>query len=197
MNNLVVVVLVLGSSFYLVKGFEATLKKSDLWMAIGLVTFGVVSTHFLVCTSMGYGEIYSAYMILGTLLLLLAVSDATTYQLPTDLLIFGLVAGVILVILAGGLKWYMNILVATGVFFLIIILRKILRGGLGEGDAYVVAMIALYLGGMHMLVVVLVGLLLSSVVGIGMMIFAGKSRKTVLPFVPFIAVAHIGVLLFW
>ena len=197
MNNLVVVLLVLGSLFYLAKGLDLTLEKSALWMTVGLVAVGIISTHFLGRIRLGYGETYSDYMILGTILLLLAVSDATTYQLPTDLLVFGLVVGVLLVIRAGGPKWYMNILVATVVFFLIFLLGKILRGGIGEGDAYVVAMIALYLGGMHMLVVVLAGLLLSSVVGIGMMIFAGKSRKTVLPFVPFIAIAHIGVLLFW
>ena len=47
MNNLVVVVLVLGSLFYLVKGLEPTLNKSALWVASGLVTSGIISTHFL------------------------------------------------------------------------------------------------------------------------------------------------------
>ena len=197
MNNLVVIIVLAGSLSYLFWGLGLQLSLKTHWQLAGFVTVCSLITHGLIVSKVGYGHTYVAYMCLCSLLLLLGVSDAMTYQLPTDLLVFGLIAGLVLILLEGDSTWWMNIVVAAGVFLFIYLLGKLLRGGIGEGDAYVVAMLALYLGGMHMLVVVLVGLLFSALIGIGMMIFGGKSRKTVLPFVPFMAVAHISLLLFW
>lgn len=70
-------------------------------------------------------------------------------------------------------------------FYLIAVLSK---GGMGGGDIKMMAMIGAFSGWKSVLLTTFAGSLLGSLVGISLMIFKGKGRKTRIPFGPFLAV---------
>ncbi len=70
------------------------------------------------------------------------------------------------------------------VFYVIAVLS---RGGMGGGDIKMMAMIGAFAGWKSVLLTTFAGSLLGSFVGICLMIFKGKGRKTKIPFGPFLA----------
>ena len=73
-------------------------------------------------------------------------------------------------------------------FFVIAVLSK---GGMGGGDIKMMAMIGAFSGWKSVLLTTFAGSLLGSVVGISLMVFKGKGRKTKIPFGPFLAIGAI------
>jgi len=85
-------------------------------------------------------------------------------------------------------------LFAGGVsFYLIAILSK---GGMGGGDVKMMAMVGAFMGWKGVFLTTLVGSLTGSLVGIALMIFKGKGRKTKIPFGPFLALGSLVTLFF-
>jgi leader peptidase (prepilin peptidase)/N-methyltransferase len=80
-----------------------------------------------------------------------------------------------------------------GLFYLIAILS---RGGMGGGDIKMMAMIGAFMGWKAVLLTTFLGSIFGSVVGIFLMVFKGKGRKTKIPFGPFLAIGSI-ITLFW
>lgn len=73
-------------------------------------------------------------------------------------------------------------------FYLIAFLSK---GGMGGGDIKLMAMIGGFLGWKSILLTTFSGSLLGSIIGIFLMVFKGKGRKTKIPFGPFLAAGAI------
>jgi leader peptidase (prepilin peptidase)/N-methyltransferase len=71
-----------------------------------------------------------------------------------------------------------------GLFYLIAILS---RGGMGGGDIKMMAMVGTFMGWKAVLLTTFIGSLAGSIVGISLMAFKGKGRKTKIPFGPFLA----------
>jgi leader peptidase (prepilin peptidase)/N-methyltransferase len=85
-------------------------------------------------------------------------------------------------------------LLAGGVtFYLIAILS---RGGMGGGDVKMMAMVGSFMGWEGVFLTTLVGSLTGSLIGIGLIIFKGKGRKTKIPFGPFLALGSLVALFF-
>ena len=84
--------------------------------------------------------------------------------------------------------------VVGGGLLLIIILVS--RGGMGAGDMKLMAMIGLFVGLRGVAVVLLAGFIFGALVGIAMMILGHATRKSALPFAPYLALATI-VEVFW
>ncbi len=84
-------------------------------------------------------------------------------------------------------------LLGGGIFYLIALLSK---GGMGGGDIKLMAMIGGLLGWKGVFATTFFGSLSGSLVGIFLMIFKGKGRKTKIPFGPFLAFGAI-ISLFW
>ena len=76
-------------------------------------------------------------------------------------------------LLSGGLAFYLIAVVS--------------RGGMGGGDIKMMAMVGAFLGWKSVLCTTFSGSLLGSLVGIFLMVFKGKGRKTRVPFGPFLA----------
>ncbi len=83
--------------------------------------------------------------------------------------------------------------VGGGLFYLIAILSK---GGMGGGDIKMMAMVGAFLGWKAVLLTTFIGSLTGSIVGIFLMVFKGKGRKTKIPFGPFLAFGAIITLFF-
>ena len=75
-------------------------------------------------------------------------------------------------------------LAGGGFFYLIAVLS---RGGMGGGDIKLMAMIGGLMGWKSVLLTTFAGSLSGSIIGIFLMLFKGKGRKTKIPFGPFLA----------
>jgi len=84
-------------------------------------------------------------------------------------------------------------LVGGGLFYLVAVLS---RGGMGGGDIKMMAMVGALLGWKSVLLTMFLGSLAGSVVGLSLMIFKGKGRKSKIPFGPFLALGTIITLFF-
>ncbi len=82
----------------------------------------------------------------------------------------------------------LGFLLGGGLYFLIAVLSK---GGMGGGDIKMMAMVGAFLGWKAVLLTTFIGSLTGSIVGIFLMVFKGKGRKTKIPFGPFLALGSI------
>ncbi len=80
-----------------------------------------------------------------------------------------------------------------GLFYGIAVLS---RGGMGGGDIKMMAMVGALTGWKGVLLTTFAGSLLGSVIGIALMVFKGKGRKTKIPFGPFLAAGSVLSVLF-
>jgi leader peptidase (prepilin peptidase)/N-methyltransferase len=85
-------------------------------------------------------------------------------------------------------------LLAGGILFYAI--AMVSRGGMGGGDIKMMAMIGAWMGWKSILLTTFAGSLSGSVIGVFLMIFKGKGRKTKIPFGPFLAAGAIISLLY-
>ncbi|GAB4415376.1 MAG: A24 family peptidase [Thermodesulfovibrionales bacterium] len=77
-----------------------------------------------------------------------------------------------------------GIMTGGGLFYIIAVLS---RGGMGGGDIKMMAMVGAFMGWKAVLLTTFSGSLLGSIVGIFLMAFKGKGRKTRIPFGPFLS----------
>ena len=147
--------------------------------------------------------------------------DIKEWIVPVSIVIVMAIVGVIVPILTYFLDYLFIIsikdsliggVLGFGVIATIIVLYKFLRGidALGWGDAYILALVGLYMGPKSVLATLFFAVVQASVIGIGMIVFNKKATvpyddlddddpikdKAALPFVPFLAIAAIEYLFF-
>lgn len=84
-------------------------------------------------------------------------------------------------------------LVGGGLFYLIAVVSK---GGMGGGDIKMMAMVGGLMGWKSVLLIMFLGSLSGSVIGIFLMLYKGKGRKSKIPFGPFLALGTVITLFF-
>ncbi|HXX58924.1 MAG TPA: A24 family peptidase, partial [Thermodesulfovibrionales bacterium] len=84
--------------------------------------------------------------------------------------------------------------VSGGVLFYLIAVLS--RGGMGGGDIKMMAMVGSFTGWKSVLLTTFAGSLFGSFVGLFLMVFRGKGRKTKVPFGPFLAFGALLTLFF-
>jgi leader peptidase (prepilin peptidase)/N-methyltransferase len=168
-------------------------------LALGLVWFVVA----LRLAGDGLGWAVPAYLAFAFVCLVLAVIDATTRLLPNRITYpaFPVLAGLLLVASValgdfGRLGRGLLAAVAVGAFFLLLAL--ISPRGMGLGDVKLAPTLGLALGWLSwgaVVVGVFTAFLLGGLVGLGAMLLLGLSRKSLLPFGPWLVTgALLGVL---
>lgn len=80
-----------------------------------------------------------------------------------------------------------------GLFYLVAVLS---RGGMGGGDIKMMAMVGALMGWKSVLLTTFLGSLAGSLIGVFLMIFKGRGRKTKIPFGPFLALGTLITLFF-
>lgn len=97
----------------------------------------------------------------------------------------------------GGVVGFSNsiigLLLGGGLFYLIAIAS---RGGMGGGDIKMMAMVGAFMGWKAILLTTFIGSLSGSIIGIFLMAFKGKGRKTKIPFGPFLSLGSLITLFF-
>jgi leader peptidase (prepilin peptidase)/N-methyltransferase len=93
----------------------------------------------------------------------------------------------------GVVSSFAGFLAGGGIFYFIAVVSK---GGMGGGDIKMMAMIGAFMGWKTILLTTFVASLTGSLVGIVMMTFKGRGRKSKIPFGPFLALGTMVTLLF-
>lgn len=158
-----------------------------------LIFLGVAG--YLSFIKFGYQYSFYSYFALTGLLGLMACIDILTYHIPDELLVLSGIIGLILLIVNPNVVWYINILGAIITILIWWILSKILKAGMGSGDGYSLALITLFLGWEQTFIVFLSALVLSGIVGMLLIMLKKGTKKTALPFLPFLAIVQILVLI--
>ncbi len=122
------------------------------------------------------------------MLLVLSVIDIQTKTIPYPLILIAFIIG--------GLTVYCNPnvtildgLMGLGVGSGFIILSLITRGAIGMGDAIIISFIGFTLGWQTGISVILYALVVSGLVSIFLIAFKKASKKTELPFIPYMFIA--------
>lgn len=134
------------------------------------------------------------YAIVCPALMVVAMIDYEHQIIPDRItypgIIFGLGAGSYLV---GPINAGLGFLIGGGLFYLIAIVS---RGGMGGGDIKYIAAAGALLGWQQVLLVIFLGAILGSVIGLALMIAQKKGRKSQIPFGPFLVLGTLTTIFF-
>lgn len=129
---------------------------------------------------------YFLLILLFTNLTAISVADYKYKQIPNLLIAIGIISGGGLLILYGDPQviWHIISAIIMGGFFALI--SVITKGALGMGDAKLISLVGLYLGMIGALAVIFVAIFLAGLLGLIILTFKIKDRKSTMPFAPFI-----------
>ena len=143
------------------------------------------------------------YFAFASALLVIALIDFEHQIIPDEITLpgtaLGLLAGWLFLpdpfLRASALGYkssVIGVIVGFGLYYLVAVAS---RGGMGGGDIKMMAMVGAILGWKGVLFTTFTGSLVGSVIGIYLMIFKGRGRKSKIPFGPFLALgAAIGLI---
>jgi len=152
----------------------------------------------------GYGWHLFFYLAFASSLIVITFIDIDFQIIPDRITLLGIPIG----LLAGSyilpdpflraslLGFRASILGAVFGFILFYAVAVVSRGGMGGGDIKLMALIGALTGWKGVLLTTFAGSMVGSVVGIALMLFKGKGRKTKIPFGPFLSLGSLITLLF-
>lgn len=194
--NYVWMVVISGAMCYYLATYRAykQLKRSTRWLTMAVLWVVGGLTYYLCMQKFGFGIMSMTYYVITVLLVLFALIDLISKEVPSDLLYAAIVAGGISLVFNPNAIWYMHLLAFAVGIAIMLVMTKVTRGAIGDGDIYLIAIVALFLGWQQGFIVFLLALVLSGVVGIVLLVSQLVTNKTVIPFVPFIAAVQIMLL---
>ena len=130
---------------------------------------------------------FLVYFVLAPTLVIITVVDIKHQIIPDVITLPGLALG-----LAAGsysigyANSFMGFLLGCGLFYLLAILSN---GGMGGGDIKYIAAAGAFVGWQKVLLIIFIGAVLGTFVGLFQIGFQKKTRKNIIPFGPLLAVA--------
>lgn len=152
-----------------------------------VTTLGLGLIFFIIYTKMGITYYALSYMILTAFLSAAAIKDIKERIISNKLILFGLISGVALNLLFFDFErivWGVAALIFAGGVLLIASLVS--KGGVGIGDAKLVAYTGLLLGVDKTISVMIISFIASALFGIFSMLFKKLNKKSAMPFAPFV-----------
>ena len=179
-------------SFIFSKGMSRCCSKK-ISIQYPLIELATASLFLLSYLSTGFSLKFASLVVLSTLSVPLTLIDLRIKRLPNVLTLFGFLGGIAIAIISAVLEksptvlyhCLLIILISTLVFFLI---HQISKGGMGMGDVKLAAMLAALtciFDWRVMFVGMFFAFLIGAVVGILMLITKKATRKSAIPFGPF------------
>lgn len=142
----------------------------------------------------GYSLLYLKFVIFSSVLLVISVIDLQTMEIPDEPFLFGMFFGIIFFILEKNyLNTFLGVIIPPIIFFLIIVLSK---GGMGGGDFKLSFLFGLYLGFPKIVPWFFLSFIIGFFPAIYMLLTKKGTRKTPLPFGPFMSLSGIITFLF-
>lgn len=133
--------------------------------------------------------------ITAWLLISISITDIKYKEVNIYIIMLTLILGVILMVINPNIIWYESFIGLFVIGGILAGISYITKGSIGMGDAFVIGTIGLLLGYKMTIAILLYSLVLSSILGIILMILGKVNRKTRLPMVPFILTSFIIILL--
>lgn len=150
---------------------------------------------YLIYLQFGPGFNFLNLAVLVSLLVVISFIDIEFHIIPNTLVLIGLVAGIALGLMRPGSPvWFMALGLTAG-FGLMLIVALLSGGRMGYGDVKLSAVLGVFLGWQAVLLAIFFAFAMGAVYGLILMLAFGKSRKTPVPFGPFLAAAAIAAYL--
>jgi leader peptidase (prepilin peptidase) / N-methyltransferase len=152
-----------------------------LLLLVGFFKFGV-TFDFLI------------YIVVAPTLVIITAIDIKHQIIPDVItlpgIVLGLVAGSYTI---GYIDSFLGFLIGGGLFYLLAVLSN---GGMGGGDIKYIAAAGALVGWQKVLLIIFIGAFLGSFVGLFQIAVQKKSRKSIIPFGPFLAAATLIALFY-
>lgn len=135
-------------------------------------------------------------LLVVSLTVIIIVTDQTYYLIPNKILLFFLplfIIGRIVVPLSTWWSPLLGAMIGFGLLFLIIIVS---RGGMGAGDMKYFALLGIVFGYPYIFLVFFLSTLYGALVNVFLLMLKKVSRKSKVPFGPYISLAALTVLFF-
>jgi leader peptidase (prepilin peptidase)/N-methyltransferase len=136
------------------------------------------------------------YAVLTCMLIIVTFVDLERQEIPDEIILFGLVAGLIFNLFdikANMLSGIIGFVLGGGIFLLIAMLTN---GAMGGGDIKLMAVLGLFLGWKFVLILSLLSFVIGAVVSLILIVAKVKGPKDYIPFGPFIAISALIVIFF-
>ncbi len=189
---------------YLLLGGRCRQCKAKIPLRYPLVEILNASLYAGVLWRYGIGWNSVVYAALCSSLIVITFIDLEFQIIPDRITLagipIGLIAGSFFLpdpFMRAGLLGYKASLagmVSGGGFFYLV--AALSRGGMGGGDIKMMAMVGALMGWKAVLLTTFLGSLVGSAVGVFLMVFKGRGRKTKIPFGPFLALGALITLFF-
>ena len=133
-------------------------------------------------------------VVVALFLTILAYRDWKTKQVSLGLILGMALSVIVLRITVVEVSLWTTIWgIVIGVGFFVV--SKCTRQAIGYGDSWAILLLGIYLGWKELLLVIFVSSLLASLFSVVYCMIRGWNRKYTIPFIPFLAVAYYGVVL--
>lgn len=129
---------------------------------------------------------------MGTLLFLCAVFDLKSRRIP--ILVLGMMNMLAIFLCLLCRERFFSVCIGVFVGGLFLLISKLTKEAIGYGDSYLMLIFGIYLGGLSVLQLLFLASFLSGVFSLICLCFLKWKRKATLPFVPFMAIAYVGVM---
>ena len=161
---------------------DCATRISPIYPVIETVTAVLLLAGFF---KFGLSFDFLVYAVVAPALVIITAIDIEHQIIPDVITLPGIALGLVVgTYTIGYTDSLLGFFVGGGLFYLLAVLSN---GGMGGGDIKYISAAGAFLGWQKVLLVIFIGALLGSVVGVFQIAVQKKSRKTLIPFGPFLA----------
>jgi len=189
---------------YFFLGGRCRVCKSKISLIYPLVEFLNAALYVFILWRFGFAWHTPLYFIFCSTLVVISFIDLEFQIIPDKITLPGIPIGIIIgsfllpdpfmrYTILGLKASLLGFVIGGGVYYA---LALVSRGGMGGGDIKMMAMVGALMGWKAVLLISFIGSFIGGLVGIFLMIFKGKGRKTKIPFGPFLALGSLITLFY-
>lgn len=134
--------------------------------------------------------------VIAGVLVVCSYFDMKEKKVPVVSILLG-TAAVIVLNIVGGEMSFVSCLIGGTLGAILLLISRLTKNAFGVGDALLVLMIGLGSGIYQTTLVLFYGLLVTAFVSAVLLFLKRVKRKTELPFVPFLLIGYVGVMISW
>ncbi|MEW6524794.1 MAG: prepilin peptidase [Bacillota bacterium] len=139
------------------------------------------------------GDFVTSAWFLSVLIVATGI-DLEHQIIPNELVLAGLIGGVVLTAVFAPAAWGQRVVGALAGHLSLLLVYVLSRGGMGMGDVKLAAVLGFFLGWPLVLLAIFSGFVLGALAGTWLLATRRKGRKDTLPFGPFLAVGAVVAL---
>lgn len=193
LQSFILSILSLLGCLYIVNNIDI----NGMYKYVAIITFiiSIVGSFIILNKKYGFNNYTIGFFIIIYVLLLISIKDIQERIIPLDLIILGMLFGVILLIYNPNIKMLDVFISIVGIGGFNLIISKATKGGIGEGDILVFILIGIILGWKMALAIILYTFIIAGLSGIILLILKKANKKTELPLAPFILTATLFIII--